>query len=133
MATYLARYVPKFSDVTAKLRELLCDDVEFRFGDVIHGRALQQLKELLVNVPVLRYYDVNKTEHKHCDSSSFGTGATLLQDGQPVEYAPRSLTRVERGSSLRLNVKWLLSCSPSPGSIPTSTASGTSQSQQPFS
>ena len=53
MATYLARYVPKFSNVTAKLRELLCDDVEFRFDDVIHGRALQQLKELLVNAPVI--------------------------------------------------------------------------------
>jgi len=98
MATYLARYVPKFSDVTAKLRELLCDDVEFRFDDVIHGRALQQLKELLVNAPVLRYYNVNKPVHIQCDSSSFGIGATLLQDGQPVEYASRSLTRVERDS-----------------------------------
>ena len=87
MATYLARYVPKFSDVTAKLRELLCDDVEFRFDDVIHGRELQQLKELLVNAPVLRYYNVNKPVHIQCDSSSFGIGATLLQDGQPVEYA----------------------------------------------
>ena len=98
MATYMARCVLKFSDVTAKLRELLWYDVEFRFDDVIHGRALQQLKELLVNVPVLRYYDVNKPEHKYCDSSSFGTGGTLLQNGHPVEYVPKSFTRVERGS-----------------------------------
>ena len=67
MATYLARYMPKFSDVTAKLRELLCDDVEFRFDDVIHGRELQQLKELLVNASVLRYYDVNKPVHIQCE------------------------------------------------------------------
>ena len=98
MATYLARYVPKFSDVTAKLRELLSDDVEFRFDDVIHGRALQEMKELLVNAPVLRYYDVTKPVHIQCDSSSYGIGATLIQDGQPVEYASRSLTRVERDS-----------------------------------
>ena len=98
MATYLARYIPNFSDVTAKLRELLAEDVEFRFDDMIHGQALRQLKELLVNAPVLRYYDVTKPAYIQSDASSYGLGAAIFQDGQPVEYASRSLTRVERES-----------------------------------
>ena len=32
MATHLARYVPNFSDVTAKLRELLAEDVDSGAG-----------------------------------------------------------------------------------------------------
>ena len=96
MATYLARYVPNYSEVTAPLRELLCDDIEFCFDDVIHGQALAKLKQLLVSAPVLRYYDVSKPVRIQCDASSFGIGAALFQDGQPVEFASRSLTRVER-------------------------------------
>ena len=98
MATYLARYVPNFSDVTAKLRELLAEDVEFRFDDVIHGQALRQLKQLLVSAPVLRYYDVTKPVHIQADASSYGIGAAIFQEGKIVEYASRSLTRVERES-----------------------------------
>ena len=31
-----------------------------------------------------------------CDASDTGLGATLLQNGQPVAYASRSLTHTER-------------------------------------
>jgi len=98
MATYLARYLPNFSEVTGKLRELLAEDVEFQFDDLIHGNVLRQLKQLLVNAPVLRYLDIKKPVHIQADSSSYGIGAAIFQDGQPVEYASRSLTRVERDS-----------------------------------
>ena len=90
--------MPNFSDVTATLRELLAHDVEFRSDDVIHGRALRQLKQMLANAPVLRYYDVTKPVQIFCDASSFGIGCSIFQDGKPVEYASRSLTRVERDS-----------------------------------
>jgi len=100
MAAYLARYVPNFSDVTAKLRKLLAEDVEFRFDDVIHGQALRQLKQLLVSAPVLRYYDVTKPVHIQADASSYGIGAAIFQEGKIVEYA--SLTRVERESSAQI-------------------------------
>jgi len=35
LATYLAKLVPNFSQVTAKLRELLAKDVDYRWDDVI--------------------------------------------------------------------------------------------------
>jgi len=92
MATYLAWCVPNYGEVTGKLRELLAEDVEFQFDDLIHGNALRQLKQLLVNAPVLRYFDIKKPVHIQEDSSSYGIGAAILLDGQPqpVEYASRS-------------------------------------------
>ena len=98
MATYLAKFVPNFSEVTGKLRELLSQDVEFCWIDSIHGRALQQLKQMLASAPVLKYYDVRKPVTIQTDASGYGCGSACLQDGLPVEYASRSLTRVERES-----------------------------------
>ena len=44
----------------------------------------------------MRYYDVNEPVTIGCDASEVGLGATLLQKGQPVAYASRSLTTTER-------------------------------------
>ena len=41
---------------------------------------------------------MKKPVHIQADSSSYEIGAAIFQDGQPVEYASRSLTRVERDS-----------------------------------
>jgi hypothetical protein len=44
MATYLAKFVPNFSEVTFELRQLLAKDNEFRWDDTRHGKAFRQLK-----------------------------------------------------------------------------------------
>ena len=53
---------------------------------------------MLANAPVLKYYDVRKPVTIQTDASGYGCGSTCLQDGLPVEYASRSLTRVETES-----------------------------------
>jgi len=96
MATYLAKFVPNFSEVTAKLRELLPKDVEYRWDDAIQGSALRKLKEMLSTAPVLQYYDVSKPVIIQADASSTGLGACIMQDGRPVEYASKTMTPTER-------------------------------------
>ena len=96
MATYLAKFVPNFSEVTAKLRELLAKDAEYVWDDTIHGAALRKLKDILMTSPVLRYYDVSKPLVIQCDASSYGLGAAMIIDGQPVEYSSRSMTHTEK-------------------------------------
>lgn len=98
MATYLAKFVRNFSDVTAALRELLSKDVDYKWDDVIHGTALRQLKTMLAESPVLQYYDVAKPVVIQCDASSFGLGACILQNGRAVEFASRTMTTSERDS-----------------------------------
>jgi len=55
MATFLAKYCPNFSSVTAPIRALLLKDSEFCWREEVHGVALDNLKSMLVNAPVLAY------------------------------------------------------------------------------
>ena len=98
MATYLAKFVANFSEVTAPLRDFLCNDVEFRWDDAVHGQSLRKLQQMLSTAPVLSFYDVTKPVVIQCDASLTGLGACLLQDGKPVEFASRAMKRAERES-----------------------------------
>lgn len=68
MITYLAKFVPKVSDISAALRELTKKDT------VLHYQVTLSV-----------------------DASQTGLGAVLLQDGSPVGYASRALTNTEQG------------------------------------
>ena len=58
-------------------------------------QALDTLKQLVTNAPVLQYYSLQDDVTKQCDVSQSGLGATLLQNGQPVEYSSHALTSAE--------------------------------------
>lgn len=54
--------------------------------------AFQNIKELVTNFPILKYYDVNEEVIIQYDASEKGLGAALLQNGQPVCYASKTMT-----------------------------------------
>lgn len=95
MVTYLARFCPHFSQITAPLRELLAADNEFRF-DVRHREAFKHLKEMLASAPVLHYFRPGKPLTIQADASQAGLGAALMQEGQVIEYASRAMTSTEQ-------------------------------------
>ena len=45
---------------------------------------------------MLKYYDVQEPVVMQCDASEHGLGAALMQNGQPVAFASRSLSQTER-------------------------------------
>ena len=61
-----------------------------------HEEALTEIKQMLSQAAVLRYYDVNTEVTIQCDASEKGLGATLLQEGQPVTFASKALTKTEQ-------------------------------------
>ena len=95
MATYLAKFVPNFSEVTSTLRWLLNKNSEFRWDNDVHGQALNELKALLQSAPVLKYFDVNKDVTIQCDASQNGLGACLFSRGEIASYASKSMTMTE--------------------------------------
>ena len=82
------------STITKPIRELLKSDVEFHWGDQ-QKEALQQIEEIMTEVPVLVYYDVSKPVAITCYASKAGMGAVLLKDKMPVAYASNALTDAE--------------------------------------
>ena len=84
MAQYLNTFLPHLSDITKQLRDLTQKETEWVYEHP-QQTALDQLKKVVANAPVLRYYNLEEVTIQ-CDASQFGLGATLLQNGQPVAY-----------------------------------------------
>ena len=79
---YLLKFLPRLAEVTQPLRELTAKDTPFLWSPQHHL--------------VLNFYDPGAEVTLQCDMSEYGLSATLLQGGQPVALASRTLSRTER-------------------------------------
>ena len=99
MVNYLEKFLPNLSDVSAPLRKLLEKDVEWCF-DAPQMKAVQELKEMVTNNPVLKVCDIKLPTRVSSDASTEGLGAVMEQqhpDGWfPVAFASRSLSVSEQ-------------------------------------
>ncbi|KAJ8371257.1 hypothetical protein SKAU_G00112850 [Synaphobranchus kaupii] len=93
--TYLARFLPKLSEVCEPLRRLLDKDIMWHRLPK-HEVAVREVKRLVTNTPVLKYYDITKPVTIQSDACMTGLGGCLLQGGQPVAFASRALTPTEQ-------------------------------------
>ena len=93
--TYLSRFLPKPAEVVGPLRKLMEKEVLFTW-QTDQDNVLATVKQLVTTAPVLRYYDVTEEVTIQSDASQKGLGATLLQKGQPVAFASRSLSTTEQ-------------------------------------
>ncbi|XP_059061669.1 uncharacterized protein K02A2.6-like [Achroia grisella] len=94
VTNYLSRFIPNYSDIASPLRELLKKNILFEWLEV-HEKSFRLLKDKISSAPVLRYYSPHEPVTVSVDASSRGLGACLLQGGQPVAYAARTLTPAE--------------------------------------
>lgn len=97
--SYFRRFVRDFSRIARPMQNLLKEGTVFDFDDACQG-AFHTLKDSLTSSPVLAIYDPTKETELHCDASSRGFGATLMQrqdDGKfhPTAYFSRSTTAAE--------------------------------------
>lgn len=92
---YLSKFLPNLSDVCEPLRRLTDKDIEWAWLPQ-QDAALENIKHLVTHHPVLKYYDLKEEVTLQCDASETGLGAALLQNGQPVAFASRTLTQTEQ-------------------------------------
>ena len=83
---YLAKFLPKLSEVAQPLRDLTRANAQFIWSRQ-HDKEFEDMKKLVVQHPVLKYYDISEEVTPQCDASERGLGATLMQKGQPVAFA----------------------------------------------
>ncbi|XP_063956823.1 uncharacterized protein LOC135154503 [Lytechinus pictus] len=76
--TYLAAYIPNFSEKSAPLRELLQKEVPFIWDDD-HEHSLNSPKSTVSSGACLQFYDPKKETTLDVDASMKGLGTCLLQ------------------------------------------------------
>ena len=94
MVKYLAKFLPKLSDVSEPIRRLTHNDVEWNWSQSCED-ALSEIKTLLTTNPVLEYFDPKLEVHGQGDASEFGLGFVMLQNDKPITYSSRALTSAE--------------------------------------
>ena len=96
MVTYMGNFVPHLSYHTEPLHAMLKQDAVFAW-DEMANTSFQKIKDLIAKSATkpLHYYDRRKPVTVQADASQRGLGACLLQDGQPIAYASKSLTDTE--------------------------------------
>ena len=93
MVTYI---VPHLSHHTEPLQAMLKQEAVFTW-DEMASASFQKIKDLIAKSATkpLRYYDRRKPVTVQADASQRGLGTCLLQKGEPIAYASKSLTDTE--------------------------------------
>ena len=93
--TYLQKFLPHMSDISAPLRKLLMKDIEWHW-DTSHEKSFRRLKEMATETPVLAFYSPKDKLTLNVDASSYGLGAVILQNERPIAYASRALNPTQQ-------------------------------------
>ena len=91
MMTYLATFIPNFSEESQPLRDLLKKNVPFEMSED-HLHCFQKLKTAISAKSCVKYFDPTKPTTL---GSTKGLGAAILQDGQPVAFASKVLNSAQ--------------------------------------
>ena len=94
LVTYLSPFIPGLSTLTAPLRKLLKKDTDFSWNHT-YDTAFEWIKEAVVSDTTLKYFDPSLPVTIHIDASQVGLGAALLQNGKPVAFASKTLTKTK--------------------------------------
>jgi hypothetical protein len=97
---YYRKFVKDFSKIVKPMTELLKKDNAFEWNEKCE-KALEILKEKLINYPILRYPDFGKEFYLYTDASGIGLGAVLSQKDEEnkeyvIAYISRSLRETEQ-------------------------------------
>ena len=87
---YYRKFVKGFSVIASPLTKLLRKGIKFEWSDKCR-KSFEQLKEMLVEAPILTQPALGKEYSLYSDASGIGLGCVLMQDGKVVAYASRQL------------------------------------------
>ena len=95
MVNYLKKFSPFLSELSEPLRRLCKSGVKWAWESE-QQNAFKTIKQVIMTLPVLAYFDKTKKHTIQCNVSRKGFGAVLLQESKPVMYVSRALTETEQ-------------------------------------
>ena len=91
VVNYLATFLPMLSYVMEPIRQLVRKNVPWN-GSNTEEIALEKIKILVSEAPVMCFYEHANVITVQCDANQTSLDAALLQEGQPLAFASRALT-----------------------------------------
>ena len=95
LVNYLNRFSPCLAEISAPLREICRQDMEFELTESVHVAFSKTKEEISKNV-TLPYFNPKSETTLQTDASKKGLGAVILQNSKPVMFASRALTGAEK-------------------------------------
>ena len=91
---YLSPFILGLSTLTAPLHELLKKDTDFTWN-CTYDATFQHVKEAVISDTTLRYFDPTPLVTIQVNASQVGLGAALMQNGKPMAFASKALTKTK--------------------------------------
>jgi len=95
---YFRRFIFRYSEMVMPLIELTRENVPTIWTPQCE-EAFINLKNAIINAPVLRHPDLNKPFQLVCDASLYASGAILMQEGHPIAFASKKFSPAEKNYS----------------------------------
>uniref|UniRef100_A0A7I5EED3 RNA-directed DNA polymerase n=1 Tax=Haemonchus contortus TaxID=6289 RepID=A0A7I5EED3_HAECO len=102
MVGFFRKFIPNFANIAEPLTRLTRKSKKFQWLEPQEA-AFRELRDALINKPILGYPDYNKPFHIFTDASSVAQAGALMQEEQPgsnkfyaIAYCSRTLTETER-------------------------------------
>ena len=102
LTSYYRRFIANYAQVAEPLTCLLRKNNLYKWNSNSQ-KAFEELKQHLVEVPILAYPDFKQPFQLYTDASTYGLGAILSQSksqgDQVIAYASRTMNKAERNYS----------------------------------
>ena len=95
LVNYLNRFSLCLAEISAPLREICRQEVEFELTESVHAASSRTKEEISKNV-TLPYFNPKSETTLQTNASKKGLGAVILQNSKPVMFASRALTGAEK-------------------------------------
>ena len=100
LVNYLNRFSPHLAGISAPLREICRQDMEFELTESVHVAFSKTKEEISKNI-TLPYFNPKSETTLQTDASKKGLGAVILQNSKPVMFASWALTGAENYQNLK--------------------------------
>jgi hypothetical protein len=96
LASYYCKFIKNFAKIVTPLTNLLKKSFGTYDWDKVCNEAFETLKGTLVKAHVLKLPYFDEDFEIHFDASDFAIGGVLMQDGRPMAFENKKLSKMER-------------------------------------
>ncbi len=106
MAFYHRKFIKNFAKIVAPLTNLLKKSAVTYEWEGACDEAFETLKGILVKAPMLKLPDFDKDFEIHSDAFNFAIGGVLVQEGRPVAFESKKLSKTKRRWLTHVKEMW---------------------------